>query len=164
MNGTDDEIEANGGQVDASAADADAVLSAVDGPILLFDGVCNLCNETVRFVVDHDGDGRVSFAPLQSPVGQALLERFELPTETVDSVVLIEGERVSRKSDAALRVTRYLDDPLPAARLFELVPAPLRDAAYDMVAEHRYRVFGRKESCPVPDAETRERFLDGSFD
>ncbi|MEZ3142524.1 thiol-disulfide oxidoreductase DCC family protein [Halobaculum sp. MBLA0143] len=159
-----DETASDGGEPDASGVDADTVLSTVDGPILLFDGVCNLCNRTVRFVVDHDGDGRVSFAPLQSPVGEALLERVGLPTETMDSVVLIEGERVSRKSDAALRVTRYLDDPLPAARLFELVPAPLRDAGYDMVAEHRYRVFGRKESCPVPDAETRERFLDGSFD
>lgn len=159
-----DDAASDGGHDQTDPVDADAVLSAVDGPILLFDGVCNLCNETVRFVVDHDGDGRVSFAPLQSPVGRALLERFGLPTETVDSVVLIEGERVSRKSDAALRVTRYLDDPLPAARLFELVPAPLRDAAYDMVADHRYRVFGRKESCPVPEPETRERFLDGSFD
>ncbi len=146
---------------EATTVDADAVLARVDGPILLFDGVCNLCNQTVRFVVDNDSDGRVSFAPQQSPVGEALLDRFDLPR--MDSVVLIEGERVTRKSDAVLRLARYLDDPLPAASLFELVPGPLREVAYDTVAEHRYRIFGRKESCPVPDPETRERFLDGSF-
>ena len=142
---------------------AEEVVSRVDGPILLFDGVCNLCNATVRFVVENDSAGRVSFAPLQSPVGQVLLDRFDLPTETLDSVVLIEGDDYSRKSDAALRVARYLDAPLPAASVFEVVPRPLRDIAYDMVAEHRYRVFGRKDSCPIPDPETRERFLDGSF-
>jgi len=141
--------------------DPDEILARVDGPILLFDGVCNLCNQTVRFVVDNDSDGQVSFAPQQSPVGEALLDRFDLPR--MDSVVLIEGERVSRKSDAVLRLARYLDAPLPAASLFELVPGPLREIAYDTVAEHRYRVFGRKDECPVPDPETRERFLDGSF-
>ncbi|MEZ3115448.1 thiol-disulfide oxidoreductase DCC family protein [Halobaculum sp. MBLA0147] len=147
----------------AAAVDAESVLAAVDGPILLFDGVCNLCNGTVRFVVDHDSTGRVSFAPLQSPVGRALLDHVGLPTDTLDSVVLLEGERYWRKSDAALRVARYLDAPLPAASVLEAVPEPIRNAAYDMVADHRYRVFGRKDRCPVPDPETRERFLDGSF-
>lgn len=141
----------------------DPVAVSEEHPVLLFDGVCNLCNDTVRFVVEHDSAGRVSFAPLQSPVGRALLDEFGLPTDTLDSVVLIDGDDSYRKSDAALRVARYLDGPWEAAGVFSVVPRPLRDVAYDLVADHRYRVFGRKESCPIPDAETRERFLDGSF-
>lgn len=143
--------------------DIQSVLDAADGPILLFDGVCTLCNATVQFVVDNDTEGRVSLAPLQSPVGQRLLERYNLPTDTLDSVILIENDEAYRKSDAALRVARYLDAPLPAASIFEGLPRSLRDAAYDMVAEYRYRIFGRKDQCPIPDPETRERFLDGSF-
>jgi predicted DCC family thiol-disulfide oxidoreductase YuxK len=157
-----DTEKADTDEPDADEPDADEIIAAVDGPILLFDGVCNLCNETVRFVVDHDSAGHVSFAPLQSPVGRALLEKFDLPTETLDSVVLVEGDDYYRKSDAAVRVARYLDGPWQAAGVFSVVPRPLRDIAYNMVAEHRYRVFGRKESCPIPDPETRKRFLDGS--
>lgn len=142
---------------------ADRVIAATDGPILLFDGVCNLCHGVVRFVVDHDSAGRVSFAPLDSPVGRALLARFGLATAETDSVVLIEGDRASLKSTAALRLARYLDAPWSFAARLQAVPRPLRDAVYDAVAASRYRVFGRKDRCPIPDPETRERFLDGAF-
>ncbi|MFB6194078.1 MAG: thiol-disulfide oxidoreductase DCC family protein [Halobaculum sp.] len=143
--------------------DAERILDSVEGPILLFDGVCTLCNGVVRFVVEHDRRGLVSFAPLDSPVGRALCDRFGLPTESFDSVVLIERGRAYRKSAAALRLARYLDRPWRYGASARVLPRALRDAVYDLVADNRYRVFGRKDRCPIPDPETRDRFLDGAF-
>ena len=142
---------------------AEAILSNTPGPIVLFDGVCNLCNGFVRFVVRRDEAGRVSFAPLESPVGRTLCARFGLSATDADSVVVIEDGTAYRKSTAALRLARYLDGPWSLAARLRVVPRPLRDAIYDLVAASRYQVFGKKDRCPIPDPGTRERFLDGSF-
>lgn len=139
---------------------AERVIDGADAPVVLFDGVCSLCNAVVRFVVRNDSNQRVSFAPLESPVGQALIDRFDIST---DAVVLVERDRVSVKSTAALRLARYLDAPWPLAARLQAVPRPIRDAVYDAVAASRYRLFGRMDQCPIPDADTRERFLDGAF-
>lgn len=128
-------------------------------PILLFDGVCNLCHGTVRFVVERDPGARVRFAPLQSGVGRDLLQRHGLPTDTVDTVVLIEGGRAWLRSDAAIRVVAGLGGAWGLLRALLAIPRPLRDAAYDFVARNRYRWFGRRDSCPVPTPEQRARFL-----
>ncbi|QGA81754.1 thiol-disulfide oxidoreductase DCC family protein [Halomicrobium sp. LC1Hm] len=141
-----------------------ARLDAIDGPVLLFDGVCNLCNAAVRFVVRFDAAGTFRFAPLQSEVGQALLERHDLSTETFDSVVLIEDGAVATKSTAALRVARRLDGPWPLLYPAIALPTRVRDGAYDLVAEYRYRVFGKKDQCPVPEPEIRDRFLQRRLD
>jgi predicted DCC family thiol-disulfide oxidoreductase YuxK len=147
--------------VDAPDADgsplADVDLDA--GPIVLFDGVCNLCSGVVRFLVPRDPDGVLRFASLQSPVGQALLERFDLPTEAFDSFVLVDGEDCHTKSAAALRVARRLDAPWSWLWTARVVPRPLRDAVYDLVAATRYDVFGRTDRCMVPEPGVRERFL-----
>lgn len=129
----------------------------------MFDGVCNLCNGVVRFVVDHDRHGLVSFAPLDSPVGRALLAHFDLPTESFDSVVVIDRGRAYRKSEAAVRLARYLRFPWSLAAAGRVVPREVRDVVYDLVADNRYRVFGRKDRCPIPEPGVRERFLDGAF-
>lgn len=144
--------------------DPAAVAEAIQRPVLLFDGVCTLCNRSLRLLVKFDHAGRFRFAPLQSPVGRALLARQGLSPDYFDSVVLIDGDDYYTKSEAVLRVCRDLDGPLPLLSALTVVPVGIRDRLYDVVADHRYRVFGRKDECPVPDGELRRRFLDRSLD
>jgi predicted DCC family thiol-disulfide oxidoreductase YuxK len=144
--------------------DATAVAGAVDGPVVLFDGVCNLCHAGVRTIVRLDRRGRIRFAPLQSDVGQALLARHGLPTDYFDSLVLVAGGEAYTGSTAVLRICRHLDGPLPLLYPLVYLPAGLRERGYDLVADYRYRVFGRKDRCTVPDERVRERFLDGSLE
>jgi predicted DCC family thiol-disulfide oxidoreductase YuxK len=129
-----------------------------DDPVLLFDGVCNLCNGVVQFVVRRDAADRIRFAPLQSPAGQELLARHDLP-DALDSVVLVEGDRAYIKSAAAIRVAELLGWPYRAAAVTRLLPRRLRDAAYEFVATNRYDWFGRKEQCMVPSDDVSDRFL-----
>ena len=135
-------------------------LAASDGrAVVLFDGVCNLCNASVRFIVDHDRRGRFAFAPLQSEVGRRLLAG-RVPAG-VDSVVLIEGGRVYTRSRAALLIARRLDGLWPLMYALAVVPTPIADALYAWIARNRYRWFGRSEECRVPTPGLRGRFLDG---
>jgi len=134
---------------------------APDGPVVLFDGVCNLCTGVVRFVVPRDEAGRVRFAALQSEPGQELLAACGLPTSDFDSLVLVDDGEYYTKSAAALRLAGYLDGPVSLLAWLRAVPRPLRDAVYDAVADHRYRVFGRKDRCMMPTPDVEERFLDG---
>lgn len=135
-------------------------MSAPDRPILLFDGVCNLCDQSVQFVLDHEPEGRIQFASLQSDVGQELLTEHELDGNDIDSVVLIEQGRAYTQSDAALRVASRLNGPWKWIALGRFVPRVLRDWAYRYVARNRYRWFGTRDACRLPTAETRSRFLD----
>ena len=135
---------------------------ATEELILLFDGVCNLCNAWVRFVIRHDpAPARFRFAALQSEAGQALLRAraHSDRAEALDSLVLVEGNRLFIRSSAALRVFGKLGLPWSLLRVFLLVPLPLRDACYRWVARNRYRWFGRRETCMLPDVELRSRFL-----
>jgi predicted DCC family thiol-disulfide oxidoreductase YuxK len=128
--------------------------------IVLFDGVCNLCNASVRFVLDRDPAGRFRFASLQSEAGRRLLEAHRLPTDELSTVVVVADGRAYTRSDAALRIARGLGGGWPALGALRLVPRPLRDAAYGVVARNRYRWFGRKEECMLPTPEQRSRFLE----
>ena len=130
-----------------------------DQAIVLFDGVCNLCEGVVRFIVRHDPDSRFRFAPLQSEPARRLLEKHGLPTDTVDTFVLVEGSRCLTRSDAALAVVRHLPGAWRMLRVLVVVPRPLRDWAYTIVVRNRYRWFGRKQSCMVPTPELTSRFL-----
>ena len=143
---------------------AEAIVDDLDHPILLFDGVCNLCNGLVRFVVKFDAAGRYRFAPLQSDIGRLLQERFDLDPDDVDTVVLVDGDDYFLKSEAILRVMRHLDGPWPLLAPLRYLPRSIRDFGYDVVATYRYRVFGKKDSCPVPDPEIRDRFANRTFD
>jgi predicted DCC family thiol-disulfide oxidoreductase YuxK len=115
-------------------------------------------------LVEFDHAGRFRFAPLQSPVGRELLTRHGLEPDYFDSIVLIDGDDYYTKSEAALRVCRDLDGPLPLLYALVAVPEGIRDGIYDFVGDHRYQVFGKKEECPVPDEELRRRFLERSLD
>jgi predicted DCC family thiol-disulfide oxidoreductase YuxK len=127
--------------------------------IVLFDGVCHLCNGSVNFIIERDPERRFRFAPIQSPIGQELLRRHDLPPDAIDTVVLIEGEKAYTRSTAALRIARRLGGLWPIAYAWIIVPRPIRDAVYKLVARNRYKWFGKKDACMMPTPEVRERFL-----
>lgn len=127
--------------------------------LLLFDGVCNLCNGWVRFVIRHDRTAKFRFAALQSDTGQALLAQHDLAMPELDTLVYFHKGTALVRSTAALGVARSLGAPWSLAYAFMLVPRPWRDALYDLVARNRFRWFGRRASCMVPTPELRSRFL-----
>ncbi len=136
-----------------------ATLSGEDQPIVLFDGVCNFCNASVDFIIRHDPHARFRFAPLQSPMGEELQRRYNLDATALDTLVLIERGRASRKSTAALRIAQRLRGPYPLLYLLILIPRFIRDFCYDVLARNRYHWFGKRDECVIPSAEVRDRFL-----
>ena len=129
-------------------------------PVVLFDGVCNLCNGSVRFVIERDPHKHFQFAPLQSETATTLIGRTADPLAMPDSIVLVDDGRLYVRSTAALRIARRLRFPWPLLWLFMAVPRPLRDWVYDVIARHRYGWFGRRDTCMVPTKEIRDRFLE----
>ena len=130
-------------------------------PVLLFDGVCNLCMGSVQFVIRRDPEGVFRFAPLQSSVAEELLEDTDVDPEALDSVVLVDEGEAYEKSDAVLRAAGHLGGVYRALVPFRYVPRRLRDAIYDFVAARRYDWFGKQEQCMMPTPEIRSRFLAG---
>lgn len=131
----------------------------VKSPVLLFDGVCNLCNGAVQWILLRDRKGVFQFSALQSDTGQRLLKGFGLSAEDFDTVVLVDGERIYTRSDAALEVLRRLGGGWALLYGFKIVPRVLRDAVYNWVAGNRYRWFGRQEQCMLPRPEWKGRFV-----
>ncbi|HEV8674058.1 MAG TPA: thiol-disulfide oxidoreductase DCC family protein [Methylomirabilota bacterium] len=129
-------------------------------PIVLFDGVCNLCNGSVTFIVKRDPGRRFRFAALQSAAGATLLRQFGLPADALDTLVLVEGNRAFTRSTASLRVARRLSGLWPLLYALIVVPRPIRDLLYGVVARNRYRWFGRRDACMMPTPDLRERFLE----
>lgn len=128
-------------------------------PIILFDGVCVLCTANAQFVLRHDGRGYFRLASVQSAAGRALCERFGVDPDNPDTMLVIEGERARRDSDAVLAIAEGLGWPWRAAGALRIVPRALRDALYRRIARNRYRLFGRREACWVPNPEQKERIL-----
>ena len=130
---------------------------------ILFDGVCNLCNGFVQFIIRHDAAGRYRFAALQSEAGQALLLAHGMaPTILAadpDSVLLLSGGQLYSHSTAVLRIARGLGGVWRLAALGGVLPRAWRDGIYRFIARHRYRWFGRQESCPIPTPALKARFL-----
>ena len=140
------------------------------GAVVLFDGVCNFCDASVNFVIERDRDGFFKFAPLQSETGMKLASEHGLESRVadveavdgsipIDSVILIEDGKAYTHSTAALRIARHLGKPWSWTYAFIVVPAPMRDFIYRLFAKYRYRFFGRKDECMLPNAEIRARFL-----
>ncbi|MFG0275922.1 MAG: thiol-disulfide oxidoreductase DCC family protein [Phycisphaerales bacterium] len=130
------------------------------GPILLFDGVCNLCNASVNFVIDRDPKSRFRFASLQSDAAKRALQRAGVVDDLPDSVVLIDRTGVHTQSTAALRVARRLGPPWSLLAIFLIVPRAIRDPLYAWIARNRYRWFGRQTACRIPTPDLKDRFLD----
>ncbi len=131
----------------------------INSPILLFDGVCNLCNASVQWVIRRDPKGIFRFAPLQSETGQSLLRQSGLSSEHFDTVVLVDGDRIFTRSDAALEIARRIGGVWSLLAVFRRVPRPIRNAVYDWIARHRYRWFGKTEACMIPRPEWKKRFV-----
>jgi len=128
--------------------------------VILFDGVCNLCNGFVQFVIKYDSTKNFKFAALQSKAGKSLLSEFYPDTDKLpDSVVLIEDQKIYYKSEAALKILAKLKPPFKYLAYFKYFPLWLRDPVYDFVAGNRYAWFGKKDSCMVPEPDLQSRFL-----
>lgn len=128
-------------------------------PLVIFDGVCNLCTASVRFIVRHESAPVLRFTPVQSPAGAALLRRYGFDPAAVKTFVVIEDGALYVQSDAAIRVARYLHAPWKYLGVVVIVPRPIRDGAYDLVARHRYSWFGRMDACMVPSPALQARFV-----
>lgn len=132
-----------------------------DKKIILFDGVCNLCNGFVQRVIKRDTNDIFRYASLQSEIGQQLLAERNIDTTKIDSVVLIEpGVAYYIKSDAALQIGRHLKGYRTISKLLNLIPSGLRNIVYDLIAHYRYSWFGKKDQCMIPTPELKAKFLD----
>jgi predicted DCC family thiol-disulfide oxidoreductase YuxK len=131
-----------------------------DVPVVLFDGVCNLCNSSVIFIIKHDTGSKLKFASLQSPYGLEQMKKFNRPPTELNSVLLIKKGQLFQKSNAALEIAYMLDGLWPLLYGFKIVPRFLRDVVYDWVARNRYRWFGKKEACMIPTPDMKARFMD----
>jgi predicted DCC family thiol-disulfide oxidoreductase YuxK len=127
--------------------------------ILLFDGECGLCNHGVNFILARDRDKRFQFAPLQSQIGRELLVKNGLNPDEMSSMVLIDGNSVYLRSNAALRICMDLPEPWPLVGVMVFIPESLRNLAYDFVARHRKQWFKSPDACRAPTADEREQFL-----
>jgi len=126
--------------------------------VILFDGYCNLCSRSVQLVLKHDRKAKFRFASLQSEYGKALLQKHQLPTESFGTFVLIEDDKIYLKSTAALRVVKSLSGMWPVLYAAIIIPRFIRDAVYGLVARNRYRWFGKRNSCWMPEGS--DRFVD----
>lgn len=127
--------------------------------IILFDGVCNLCNNTINFIIRHDKNDIFKFAPLQSSVSDELLRSFPLSQNKLDSIVLLENGKKYTQSSAALRIAKKLSGGYPILYGLMIIPKFIRDWVYSIIAKNRYKWFGKKDSCMIPTPELREKFL-----
>lgn len=128
--------------------------------IVLFDGVCNLCNGTVRFVIDRDPRKKFSFASLQSETGKQVLSLYQLPQDYIHSVILLKKGKIYQNSDAVLEICRELPGGWKILYVLKIIPGFIRDFFYRLIAANRYKLFGKSETCMMPLPEIKERFLD----
>ncbi|WP_299096666.1 thiol-disulfide oxidoreductase DCC family protein [Winogradskyella sp.] len=129
--------------------------------LILFDGVCNLCNSSVLYVIKRDYENKFLFAPLQSNIAKSITSEYKIDTNKVDSILLYnpKKQKVYSKSTAALQVAKQLNFPTKLMAIFLVTPAFIRNWAYDYVAKNRYKWYGKKEACMIPTPELKAKFL-----
>lgn len=142
----------------------DGSSSTPTGDLIIFDGVCNLCEASVNFIIRHDRDGLFRFVPSQSELGRELQQRHDVNTAGLDTVVLIRDGQIYTESEAAVRIAAAFDGPWRLLSLARWIPRPVRNWVYRRIASNRYRWFGRKDVCLIPTPEQRRRFLESSDD
>lgn len=130
-----------------------------DRPIILFDAMCVLCSANAQFVLRHDKQRLFRLASMQGDVGAALYRRFGIDPFDPESIIIVSGDTISRDSDAVFAIYQGLGWPWRLFGIFKIVPRPIRDSVYRWVARNRYRIFGRREICWLPDAEYADRVL-----
>lgn len=130
--------------------------------VILFDGVCNLCNSSVLFIIKRDKKDLFLFAPLQSSIGKSVIKEYNIDTEIIDSILLYQPEqnKLFYKSTAALKIAKTLSFPINIIQIFFIIPTVMRDLIYDFIAKNRYRWFGQKDACMIPTPELKAKFLD----
>lgn len=127
--------------------------------IVLFDGVCHFCNNSVNFIIDRDPKKKFVFAPLQSELAKELLTRLGEDSTVIDSIILIQNNKLYKRSRAALEIAKQLNGLWPLCYVFIIVPGFIRDIVYNFIAKNRYKWFGKLDTCRIPTPEMRERFL-----
>lgn len=128
--------------------------------LILFDGVCNLCNNSIQFIIKKDKQNLFLFAPLQGETAQQILEYYKINTQEIDSIILYQPNKdLYFKSTAALKISSKLGFPVNFAAIFIIIPAFVRDWVYDIIAKYRYKWFGKKDQCMIPTKELQERFM-----
>ena len=130
-----------------------------NSPILLFDGVCNLCNGFVQFIIKRDKNAKFKFASLQSEIGQEYLKQHHLETEVFESFVYLKNDKFYQKSTAALTLFKDLGGAWVLMYVLIIFPRFIRDFFYNLIARNRYKMFGKRESCMLPSPELKNRFL-----
>lgn len=128
--------------------------------IIFFDGVCNLCNSAVQFVIKRDPHAYFKFASLQSSLARELLPQYGVDPAELESILLLENEKLKKKSTAALNISRKLSGIWPIMVVFKIIPSPVRDLIYDWIARNRYQWFGKRDQCMVPSPEMNARFIE----
>jgi predicted DCC family thiol-disulfide oxidoreductase YuxK len=131
----------------------------INKQIILFDGVCNFCNFWVNFIIDRDAADSFRFAALQSDKGQELLKKFKLNTGDFDTFILIDDEKFYKKSTAALRISKKLNGAWKIFYSLIIIPKPIRDFVYNLIANNRYKFFGKREVCRVPTEQEKNKFV-----
>ena len=133
-----------------------------DKKLILFDGVCNLCNSSVLYVIKRDKKNQFMFAPLQSEVGKHIIAKFNIDTNTVDSIILYnpEKDKINYKSRAALKVSSQLGFPVNILSIFLIIPSFISNWVYDFIARNRYKWYGKKDACMIPTPELKSKFLE----
>lgn len=134
-------------------------MSTENKKIILFDGVCNLCNGSVIFMIKRDKKDVLRYAALQTEIGQKMVEKYNIDTSKIDSIILIDNDKYYYKSTAALRIARHLTGAYPLLAVFLIFPVFMRDWIYDIIARNRYKWFGKKESCMIPTPELKSKFI-----
>ena len=127
--------------------------------IILFDGVCNFCNSSVNTIIKHDTKNRYKFTALQSEIGKKILQKYSIDSTKIDSIILIENEVAFIKSTAILKISKHLSGIYPLAYGFIIVPTFIRNLVYDFIARNRYKWWGKKDSCMIPTAEVKAKFI-----
>ncbi|WP_291957767.1 thiol-disulfide oxidoreductase DCC family protein [Chelatococcus sp.] len=145
--------------IDAQRGAIPGCVEAPDG-LMVFDGVCNFCSAQVQLLLRLDTSGAIRFTAIQSPYGQYLSARFGIDPLDPSTFLFFDKGRALEKSDAAIAIIRRLPRPWRWLRALRVIPRPLRDAIYRCIARNRYRLLGRRETCLVPPAHVRARFID----
>lgn len=133
----------------------------INKQLILFDGVCNLCNSSVLYVIKRDKKDKFLFAPLQSDIGKDIIKKFDIDTKKMDSILLYNPKKdnISYKSTAALLVAKQIGFPSNLLTVFLIIPAFIRNWVYNYIAKNRYKWYGKKESCMIPTPELKAKFM-----
>ena len=142
-----------------TASSSNPLQALGDKPLIVFDGLCVLCSANARFVLRHDRRRHFNLTTAQGPLGEALYRHFGLATDDYETMLVIENGRLFTKSDGAIAIARGLGWPWRAAALARIVPRPIRDSVYRLIARNRYRIFGRRETCWLPAPDEADRIL-----